>query len=161
MGRKPVRKWITVFGVIVMAVSLSGCGSQESDDATALPVPTSSETVTEMKPDAGDGISVGTESSAEEDKILIAYFTWAENAKDISGVDAITSASVQMLGNVAQMAAWIQQETGGDLFSIRMEEPYYAVLPDSEIETNVLGVYRDDIPECQETLNNWLAEIGY
>lgn len=28
-----------------------------------------------------------------------------------------------------------------------------AVLPDSEIETNVLGVYRDDIPECRETIN--------
>ena len=36
-----------------------------------------------------------------------------------------------------------------------------AVLPDSKIETNVLGVYRDDIPECQETINNWLEEIGY
>ena len=22
-------------------------------------------------------------------------------------------------------------------------------------------MYRDDIPECQETINNWLEEIGY
>mgnify|MGYP002512014039 CR=1 FL=1 len=43
-----------------------------------------------------------------------------------SGVDATTSASVQAPGNVARMAAWIQQETGGDLFSIRVKEPYSA-----------------------------------
>lgn len=51
------------------------------------------------------------ESSAET-KILIAYFTGAENAVDTSRVDATTSASVQAPGNVARMAAWIQQETG-------------------------------------------------
>ena len=51
---------------------------------------------------------------------------WAENTADTSGVDANTSVSVQAPGNVARMAAWIQQETGGDLFSIRVEEPYSA-----------------------------------
>ena len=71
-------------------------------------------------------ISAAIESSAETEKILIAYFTWAENAADTSRVDATTSASVQAPGNVARMAAWIQQETGGDLFSIRVEEPYSA-----------------------------------
>ena len=204
MGRKPVRKWITVFVAVVMAFSLAGCGSLGSGNTDMSSAPSSSENVAETKPVAEDGISVATESSAEADKILIAYFTWAENATDTSGVDATTSASVQAPGNVAQMAAWIQQETGGDLFSIRVEEPYSAdydecldraadekaendlngkkvvmfcshgtgglassvkdisaVLPDSEIETNVLGVYRDDIPECQETIHNWLEEIGY
>ena len=47
--------------------------------------------------------------------------------------------------------------TGGLAFSVK---DISAVLPDSEIETNVLGD-RDDIPECQETINNWLEEIGY
>ena len=238
MGRKPVKKWMTGFGAIVMALSLAGCGSQESGNTAMPSVPPSLENVTETKPVTEDGISAAIESSAETDKILIAYFTWAENAADTSRVDATTSASVQAPGNVARMAAWIQQETGGDLFSIRVEEPYSAdydecldraadekaenarpvlvekvldmagydtvflgypnwwysapmavfsfleendlsgkkvvlfcshgtgglassvkdisaVLPDSEIETNVLGVYRDDIPECQETINNW------
>lgn len=36
-----------------------------------------------------------------------------------------------------------------------------AVLPDSRIESNVPGVYRDDIPQSQETIQNWLEEIGY
>lgn len=69
------------------------------------------------------------ESAVEErPKILIAYFTWAENtvADDPSAVDtdATTSASVLASGHVAQMAAWIQAETGGDLFSIITVDPY-------------------------------------
>lgn len=39
------------------------------------------------------------------------------------------------------MAAWIQQETGGDLFSIRVEEPYSA-----------------DYDECLERAANEKAE---
>ena len=61
-------------------------------------------------------------------KILIAYFTWAENTvvADTAelDVDATTSASVLAPGHVAQMAGWIQSETGGDLFSIVAAEPY-------------------------------------
>lgn len=117
---------MTGFWAIMMVLSLAGCGSQESGNTAMPSVPPSLENVTETKPVTEDGISVATESSAETDKILIAYFTWAENAAVTSKVDATTSASVQAPGNVAQMAAWIQQETGGDLFSIRVEEPYSA-----------------------------------
>lgn len=63
-----------------------------------------------------------------ESKILIAYFTWAENAvvEDESRihVDATTSASVLAPGNAARIAGWIQERTGGDLFSIVVTEPY-------------------------------------
>lgn len=71
-----------------------------------------------------------SETQPEEtgDKVLIAYFTWAENTvvEDPSAVDvdATTSASVLAPGHVAQMAAWIQAETGGDLFSIVTTEAY-------------------------------------
>ena len=39
-------------------------------------------------------------------------------------VDATTSASVLLPGNAAKLAGWIQQEAGGDLFSIVVVEPY-------------------------------------
>lgn len=39
-------------------------------------------------------------------------------------VDASTSASVLPPGNAALLAEWIQDEVGGDLFSIVVEEPY-------------------------------------
>lgn len=78
--------------------------------------------------------------------ILIAYFTWADNtvvenreeavqsalehyesigdSNRYEGIDATTSASVVAPGNAAQMAAWIQQEVGGDLHSIVVEDLY-------------------------------------
>lgn len=39
-------------------------------------------------------------------------------------MDATTSASVLLPGNAAQIAAWIQQKAGGDLFPIIVSEPY-------------------------------------
>lgn len=87
-----------------------------------------------------------TPAESESHKILIAYFTWADNTVvedenaaiqsaldhyesmgDISrydGVDAVSSASVVPPGNAAMMAGWIQQEVGGDLHSIVVEDPY-------------------------------------
>ena len=71
-----------------------------------------------------------TESSPVnmESKILIAYFTWAENTvvddESQIDVDATTSASVLVPGNAARIAGWIQERTGGDLFSIVVTEPY-------------------------------------
>ena len=56
--------------------------------------------------------------------ILIAYFTWAENAVLEEDVDVVTSPSVVVPGNVQQLATWVQEETGGDIFSIRVTDPY-------------------------------------
>ena len=36
----------------------------------------------------------------------------------------MTSPSVIPPGNVQQLADWVQEETGGDLFSIKVEDPY-------------------------------------
>lgn len=69
-----------------------------------------------------------SEIDTAESNILIAYFTWAENTyvADPSAVDvdATTSASVLIPGNTARLAAWIEEYTGGDIFSIRVAEPY-------------------------------------
>ena len=81
--------------------------------------------------------------SRGEEKILIAYFTWAENTEILdrdravreaknhvfsvenrSAVDAVTTASVLPPGNTARLAGWIQDVTGGDLFSIRVTDKY-------------------------------------
>jgi len=74
---------------------------------------------------AADG---GQSLEPETPCILIAYFTWADNTvvEDPSAVDvdATTSASVLAPGNAAKIAGWIQQEVGGDLFSIVVSELY-------------------------------------
>lgn len=78
--------------------------------------------------------------------ILISYFTWADNtvvedqdaalrsalshyesmgdSRRYNEVDAIASSSVVAPGNAARIAGWIQQEIGGDLFSIQVGELY-------------------------------------
>lgn len=237
MKMKKSCAWIFIS---VMAISLTACGTLKSNDTQAASEQISSDIVAEVAPLE----AVPGQPDSEESKILIAYFTWAENAVDAADVDATTSASVLPPGNIAQMAVWIQQAVGGDLFSIRVAEPYpadydacldraaeekaenirpeliekvvdigdydtvflgfpnwwysapmavfsfleendltgkrvvlfcshgtgglasggkdiSAVLTDSQVERNVLGVNRDDIAESQEKINDWLKEIGY
>lgn len=70
---------------------------------------------------AGTAEGTGTEGQSN---ILVAYFSWANNAILAEDVDAVASPSVITPGNVQQLAEWVQQETGADLFSIRVAEPY-------------------------------------
>lgn len=63
--------------------------------------------------------------SSEGERILVAYFSWADNA-DQGNIDAVTSASVTVPGNVAQLAKWVAEETSGELFSIQVVDPYPA-----------------------------------
>lgn len=68
----------------------------------------------------------GNEQTKESDnagKILVAYFSWADNALQ-DDIDAMTSPSVKIPGDVAQLASWIEEQTGGELFPIEVTEPY-------------------------------------
>lgn len=67
------------------------------------------------------------DNSENDSRILIAYFTAAEN----SGVDAVASASYSMVngepvGRLRAIADMIQAQTGGELFSIRTSVVYPA-----------------------------------
>lgn len=78
--------------------------------------------------------------------ILIAYFTYGENAELPSDVDASSSASIQIFngevtGNTGVMAHMIAEASGGELFSIRTVEQY----PDN---------YNDTIEAGQAEKNN-------
>jgi len=86
----------------------------------------------------------GLPSAAEnQQRVLIAYFIWAENTEIIdrtravreanthvfsmengNGVDEVTTASVLPPGNTARLAGWIQQAAGGDLYSITVKDKY-------------------------------------
>ncbi len=75
-----------------------------------------------------DGQEENSEASGTaangDSNILVAYFSWADNAILEEDVDAVTSPSVIAPGNVQELAGWVQEQTGGDLFSIRVAEPY-------------------------------------
>ena len=72
---------------------------------------------------AGD-TSGATEGEESGSNVLVAYFSWADNAVLDEDVDAVSSPSVTAPGNVQELAGWVQEETGGDLFSIRVTDPY-------------------------------------
>lgn len=73
--------------------------------------------------------------------VLIAYFTYGENAPLPDGVDASASASVQLrgdgslTGNTGLVADMIAKATGGELFSILTAEQY----PDNYDDTIDVG----------------------
>lgn len=75
-----------------------------------------------------DGQEENSEASGTaangDSNILVTYFSWADNAILEEDVDAVTSPSVIAPGNVQELAGWVQEQTGGDLFSIRVAEPY-------------------------------------
>ena len=74
-------------------------------------------------------LSAPVDGNADESHILIAYFTYGENAALTDGVDASTSASIQyrgdqLTGNTGLVAQMIADATGGELFSILPAEQY-------------------------------------
>lgn len=115
--------------IVLSACSSSPVESSSSSKPIITPQPESS--VAEMESAVSDVSTPSVSAETEEPEhtnILIAYFTWAENTQvddpDAVDTDATTSASVLLPGNAAKLANWIQQEVGGDLFSIVVEEPY-------------------------------------
>ncbi len=126
-----MKKWIVVFLSFCMLLGIAACGAEKTEN---IPMPENKS----EEPAANVETTPVTEAGAEkpedssinqsDSKILIAYFTWAENTQvenpEEVDVDATTSASVLLPGNTAKMAGWIQQKVGGDLFSIVVSEPY-------------------------------------
>lgn len=238
--------------ILTMCFLLTACGNDSS--------------ITEENSSTQSKETTTSEQTQSDGNILIAYFTWADNTvvedeeaalesalshyeamgdADEYGDDVVASASILPPGNTARIASWIQDEIGGDLFSIQVEEPYPSdydncmdraadekaedtrpvlkenvqsmdqydtvfigypnwwytcpmaihsfieennlsgkrivlfcthgtgglassvndieeALPDDAVlEENVLGVYRPDVLDAQETVNSWLDEIGY
>ena len=242
-----MKKTAFVLASVILMSLLGACGTTdvEEEKEQEQRIQATGENDTEDRnTETGDTMNPEADSN-----VLIAYFTWGDNTvvedPESVDIDATTSASVLPPGNVARMADWISQEIGGDLFSIKVEEPYssdydecldraaaekaenarpkltekvenmdaydtvflgypnwwYSVpmpvlkfidennlsgkkivlfcshgtgglagsveditaeLPeDCKIEDNVIGIYRDDIPNGQGTIQQWLTEIGY
>lgn len=90
---------------------------------------TKSITITKTKETAANSQPEVIETQTENSKVLIAYFSRAENIELSDNVDAVSSASLNprngfVEGNTKLIADMIQGETGGDVFSIQTAEPY-------------------------------------
>lgn len=109
-----------------------------ADTATADTAEVTEASQAEQNTEENGADASGTAGS----NILVAYFTYGENADLGDNVDASSSASIQMLngqvtGNTGVVASVIADLTGADTFSIRTVESY----PDN---------YNDTIDQGQE-----------
>lgn len=124
-----MRKIIAVFASVLMIVTLSACGKKEEkqslpeesivSDSTAPPAQADMDSPVQENP--GKNESTGS-------RVLIAYFSMPEDV-DISGVDAIASASIvvrdgERQGNTEFVAKIIQETVGGDMFRIETVQDY-------------------------------------
>ena len=110
------RMTLILLALVVAAASLAGC-QREADQ-------TGNDNGTVQTEDTEDTTEQDAGESMDSSRILVAYFSWADNAVLEDDVDAVTSPSVIPPGNVQQLAGWVQDETGGDLFAIRVTDPY-------------------------------------
>ena len=134
-----MKKLLTPLMALALAVVFTACQTAEpSSSVSSSPAPSESSQLSSAVGESAassqleESSAAPAESSALENSsetgenggVLIAYFSWAENAVLEEGVDAMTSPSVSDPGNVQQLAGWIQEETGGELFSIQVTDPY-------------------------------------
>lgn len=127
-------KKITAILATALVLTLTACCSTDdnsSENTSSVPQNTANSTSTESPSNsestADNSAEQSDNSPTPDNKILIAYFTAAEN----SGVDAVASASYSMVnsepvGRLRAIANMIQTETGGELFSIRTSVVYPA-----------------------------------
>lgn len=121
-----MKKYSVILFTLFFLLVLTACGSPESaavPPSTAVPESAPPESSVSAAAEE-EKLPESDAESSEGSDILVAYFSWAENAILEGEVDAVASPSVLVPGNVQQLAGWVQEETGGDLFSIRVTEPY-------------------------------------
>ena len=132
-----MKKLLTPLMALALAIVFAACQAAPSSSVSSSPAPSESSQLSSAvgesaassqleESSAAPAESSALENSPEavESSVLIAYFSWAENAVLEEGVDAMTSPSVSDPGNVQQLAGWIQEETGGELFSIQVTDLY-------------------------------------
>ena len=129
-----MRRWMAAALAALMVLSLAACaGNQQEEQSASAEATEQSQSAsvqeeeepasTEQQPEE-PASSTEQPSDTQESGVLVAYFSWADNAVIEGEVDAVASPSVTAPGNVQQLAQWISERTGGDLFSIQVTEPY-------------------------------------
>lgn len=121
--------------MLVILLTFAACSQEQSssvDVQSGTSEVQSSQTSSDNSSEAADSISESEVSNPADEseganKILIAYFTAAENSGD--GVDAVTTASFSTIngtavGRLRAIADMIAEHTGGELFSIQTSVVY-------------------------------------
>ena len=128
-----MKKFIAILLALLMLLSLSACGSKSSEDTPAgsQPPVSAQEPASSPAEEENDVENPSSEDDAEYgSSILVAYFSRSGNTVWEDGVDAVTSASInvmqdgQFAGNAELLAGMARQVTNGDLFLIQTADTY-------------------------------------
>ena len=142
-----MKKILLSFLCLILVFSFTGCSNSNEESTQSE---STRETTTEEAASSGTAADSGRQTDG---KVLVAYFSWADNAVLDEDVDAVISPSVIAPGNVEELAGWVQEETGGDLFSIRVTDPYPSDWDDCLERAN--EERGDDArPELEENVEN-------
>lgn len=153
------KKVMTSIMAICMSMALAACGSSAQSSSSAdTPVSSGSSAAQEAgnttgsstagaAQEAGNTVESSTAGTGNGSDSLIVYFDYSENMGDTSAMsaDAITSASLAGMtidgiteNDLLVMRDEIRRQTGADVFSVRVTEPY-----DPDYNTMV-GVAQED-----------------
>ena len=159
-----MKKFHQILLLICFCVCFTGCGKTENTQREKRTTDTVVNQGTEISKESDQDLELETGNTGAEDdsdnktKILIAYFTRADNVKIDPEIDAVASASINIKGssyqgNLEIMADYIKEAVGGDTFSILTTECYPTGYRDT---TNVAKEeQRDDArPELSNHVEN-------
>ena len=144
----------------MMLLSLTACGKNGGSETSTSPDPDQNitETVEEYLEDETQLEETDSEAGATENSnVLVAYFSWADNAILADDVDAVSSPSVIPQGNVQQLAGWVQEETGGLANSV---EQITDAAPDAMISDNIFDCYEEEAASSEEVIKAWIDDLG-
>lgn len=115
-------KKLCIILLCMLSIVMSACGK----DMEKEPVSEGDRKVEAQETAQNEQENTGDEESS---RMLVAYFTYGENANIATDVDVSSSASVQVwnneiTGNTGVLAHMIQSLTNADLFSIKTSSPY-------------------------------------
>ena len=119
-----MRRWMAAALAVLMVLSLAACAGSQQEEQPASAEATEQSQSASVQEEEEPASSTEQPSDAQQSGVLVAYFSWADNAVIEGEVDAVASPSVTAPGNVQQLAQWVSERTGGDLFSIQVTEPY-------------------------------------
>lgn len=131
-----MKRIVFLFLTLLLTFSLSACGNrnENAESPSSALSEESTQISTPAEPSASASASSGESTASQPTEestsnILIAYFSRVGNTDFEDGVDAITSASLNLegdtlVGNAEVLARMAQEETGGDLFLIETVEKY-------------------------------------
>lgn len=139
-----MKRWIAILMALVMLGVMTACQKQDETPLESS-APSSNESLPTAEPNSSE--PVGTDS----ENILITYFSLGRNAEYADDIDASTSASLvldgeEMVGTTEYVARLIQDNVGGDLYSIETVEPYPADF-DTVVDQNHEEMNAGTLPE--------------